>query len=59
MQIKLNEYQCVICKGIFEKCWSDEEAMKEYNENFPNESKEKIKVVCDDCWQIVKPEKTK
>lgn len=47
-----NEYQCSVCKGIFEKGWTDEEAKSEYSENFPKseEAGDEMDVVCDDCY---------
>lgn len=57
MKIKLkdNEYQCAKCKGIFEKGWSDEEAIKEAEEKFPIESgfeaAHEMDIVCDDCYK--------
>ena len=32
--LKPNEYQCEACKGVFEKGWSDEEALNEAKELF-------------------------
>ena len=32
--MKDNEYKCAMCSGIFEKGWTDEEAMEECNDNF-------------------------
>ena len=58
---KLNdkEYECDACHGIFQfirdERWDDNKAEKEYNQLFPNESMENRELVCDDCWEKVKP----
>ena len=46
-----NEFQCALCKGIFEKGWSDEEAAKECQEKIPEFAGEPVDVVCEDCYQ--------
>ena len=48
-----DEFKCAHCGGVFEKAWSDLEARKEYEENFPQESSEgwKEATVCDDCYK--------
>jgi len=48
--MKDNEYQCAICKEVFEKEWSDEEALAELKENFGDISTEDCELVCDDCY---------
>ena len=49
-----NQYQCLCCKGIFEKGWSDEEAIKEMEENnFDSYSPEELAIVCDDCYKKI------
>lgn len=57
--MELDEYQCAWCKGIFklvrDETWLEEKANKEYDELFPGSSYENRDVVCDDCWQEVKP----
>ena len=53
-----NEYQCAMCKGIFEKGWSNEEAKAEAREFFgkpPKEWNDTPLVICDDCFQKVHP----
>jgi DNA-directed RNA polymerase subunit RPC12/RpoP len=59
-KIKDSEYQCAWCGGVFEfvrdETWNEEKANKEYKELFPSESMKNRDIVCDDCWQIVKPE---
>jgi DNA-directed RNA polymerase subunit RPC12/RpoP len=54
-----NEYKCAWCGGIFELVrneeWNNEKADEEYKKLFPHSSMENRQVVCDDCWQEVKP----
>lgn len=49
-----NEYTCEICNNTYKYVtdWTDEEAKKEYKENFPEESKAKEEkgIVCDSCY---------
>ena len=49
--MKENEYQCVACQGIFEKGWSDEEAIAELKENFGDHDIDDCELVCDDCYK--------
>jgi hypothetical protein len=49
--MKHNEYQCGICRGVFEKGWSDEEAAAEAAGNFPGmDIQQESGLVCDDCY---------
>lgn len=52
-----NTYTCAICKGVFEKEISDEEAMQETQQYFPGTKQEACGVVCDDCWQLIRPDR--
>ncbi len=45
------EYTCEICHEVYLKTWSDEEAMQEYDENFPEMVRQSVAIVCDDCHQ--------
>lgn len=58
-----NEYKCAWCGGIFQLVrngdWNQEKAEEEYKKLFPNASYENRQVVCDDCWQEVRPDKQK
>ena len=52
------KYTCDHCGGTFNKTrdetWSDEKAMKEYRERFPDEPPdEPLSVICDDCYKII------
>jgi DNA-directed RNA polymerase subunit RPC12/RpoP len=52
--MKLNEYQCAQCGGIFEKEWTDEEARAEMKENKFDAILEKdMCIVCDDCYKKI------
>lgn len=55
--MKNNQYKCAMCKGIFDKGWSDEEVMQEaswfFGEELVNNSA--MDVVCDDCFQKINP----
>lgn len=48
-------YTCAHCKGIFEKGWSDEEAIAEtrvaFGDHYANNVEETCDVICDDCHQ--------
>lgn len=46
----LNQYRCAQCKGIFDKGWSDEDALEEKNRHFPGTPVEDCVIVCDDCY---------
>jgi len=51
--MKKNEYKCERCEDIFTKTWSDEEAEKEFQENFghlPKELQQRA-IICEDCYQ--------
>lgn len=63
--MKPNEYQCAICKGIFEKVLTDEEAKEQLLEEFGDYDVEDCDLVCDDCYnehfghnEIYKEDKT-
>ena len=49
--LKANEYQCALCKGVFNFGWSEEEATIELEKNFPGITKEDCAIVCDDCYK--------
>ncbi len=51
--MKKNEYKCKVCKGVFLKEWSDEEARLEMERDFPNLPKGEQATVCDDCYKKV------
>mgnify|MGYP000971066134 FL=1 len=52
--MKNNEFKCAVCKEIYTKSWTDEEANKEAVELFgsPKEDWQSgYAVVCDDCFK--------
>ncbi len=53
-----NKYTCAMCHNTYDKEISDEEAMQETQRYFPRTKREECGVVCDDCWQLIKPLKT-
>lgn len=49
-----NEYKCDGCGGVFEKGWSEEEALKEKKENgWGDMDMTRMAQVCDDCYQKI------
>ena len=45
------EYECAICKGIFEKQLTDEEAAEQLKDEFPGFTPDECDIVCDDCYK--------
>lgn len=41
---------CEECNQEFESDWPDEEARKEFSENFPGQDFSEAAVVCDECF---------
>jgi len=50
---KAHYYQCECCLQTFEKTKTDEEAMKEAKELFPNDDLSDAAVVCDVCFRAI------
>ena len=48
-----NEYRCANCGGVFEKTWSDEDAIAEMKDNFGDLPESERAVVCDDCFHAI------
>lgn len=50
-------FTCGLCSQTFLKGWSDEDADREYQHLFPEESakQEAREQVCDDCFQKIAP----
>lgn len=46
-------YTCEMCRGTFEKEWTDEEAMEEAKKLFPGMDFSDMAVLCDDCFQRI------
>ena len=50
--MKANEYKCSICKQVFEKGLTEEEAVKQLEEEFGSCWKpEDCSLICDDCYK--------
>jgi hypothetical protein len=47
--MRTNEYRCMRCGNVYEKLWSDEEALAELNEKYPGFTAEDAQILCDDC----------
>lgn len=45
-------YKCCLCGGVFIKGRSHEEALAEYETNFPGKPFQESEIVCDDCYNI-------
>ena len=51
------EYKCAMCGEIFKKTISEDDALTELNEQFGEGiAVEDCDIVCDDCWQKVRPD---
>lgn len=49
-----HEYQCAVCKGVFEAEWTDEEAQKEMKEIWgTGMTVDQCEQVCDDCFKLM------
>jgi hypothetical protein len=47
------QYTCAYCGGTFNKGWSDEEAMAEQEEAFPDVNLSDCAMVCDACYKRI------
>lgn len=45
-----NEYQCSICKNIYERITPEKKALDEFEKNFPEVKNYPKNLVCDDCY---------
>jgi len=52
-----DEYRCEMCKQVFKKGWTDEEAAAEAEKHFGKIPPSEAATVCDDCYEIIRPEK--
>jgi hypothetical protein len=48
------QFRCAVCEDIFNKEWTDAEALAEMNENFPGLSPVDCVQVCDECYRDLK-----
>ena len=54
--MKENEFRCAVCGGIFEKAWTDEEKVAEFQSYFGHSMRpEECATVCDDCYNKMHP----
>lgn len=51
--LQKNEYLCESCGNIYEKGWSDQEAMAEKNTIFPDAPMSECGIVCEPCFQKI------
>lgn len=49
--LKSNEYICDVCLGVFEKGWSESDAMAEKNIIFPDAPMDECGLVCETCFK--------
>ncbi len=54
-----NLFTCALCGEIFEGTATDEEVQTEQDFYWPDTPREECAVVCDACWQKIRPEKNK
>lgn len=54
----METYKCAACHKEYEFCdpadWSDDDAKKEYAENFSADTSHDTAVVCDDCYKQIR-----
>lgn len=48
--MKKNEFKCEICKEVYEKISTEQEALTEFEEKFPEEIGQDLASVCDECY---------
>ncbi len=51
-----NTFTCAVCHCVFDNKGTEEDGDKELSEFFPDTPKEECDVVCDDCWEKLKPD---
>lgn len=51
------KYKCAVCGGVFERTTPEDEARAELKEFFGDVSVDDCDIVCDDCWEKVRPDK--
>lgn len=52
-----NEYTCAMCKGVFKRITPEDEVLAELKEFFGAVSVDDCELVCDDCWEKIRPDK--
>lgn len=49
--LKPNEFRCFECGGVFDKGWTDEEAIEEEKRNFgANADPDGAELLCEECY---------
>jgi len=51
----METFVCYLCGGTFPKGTPGEEALAELKQYFGDVSPENCELVCDECWEKVKP----
>jgi len=51
------EYTCAICNEVFTASTPEDEALEELQEFFGDVSPDDCGIVCDTCWQKIRPDK--
>ena len=50
-KLKKNEFKCEICGEVYEKAWSDEEAMEEATNIWDKKDLDSgMAIICDNCF---------
>ena len=52
--VGLHQFRCEDCGEIFDKGWTDEEALAELKQNFKGWPADECDLVCDDCYDNYK-----
>lgn len=47
------KFTCAACGETFTPSWTDEEAQREADKNFPGLKPEDRSTVCDDCYKLL------
>lgn len=55
--VEHGQFRCAWCGGVFEKDWSEEEALAELKAHFGSLKPEECVQVCEDCYQKHHPQK--
>lgn len=50
-KLEPNQYRCAMCDGVFERGWSEEEALAELGDNFSGFEPDDCGIVCDPCYK--------
>jgi hypothetical protein len=46
-------YTCYLCKGVFVRSRPDQDAIREFHEQFPNDSLKESAVICHECFRKI------